>query len=155
MATPVTRPPSTISRSIDVPNLNSTPSSAARAERPCVNIWQSPVSSSGRRSALSPALRRFAVVGFLSLLGFAGFEATFSLWGKDQFGFTEGSASLVFVFVGGGAGKVAVERRIGGRTNSIARRFDRVCDVLTQLGYLDESSQVTDSGRLLMRLYIK
>ena len=58
------------------------------------------VSSSGRRSALSPALRRFAVVGFLSMLGFAGFEATFSLWGKEQFGFTEGSASLVFVFVG-------------------------------------------------------
>lgn len=54
----------------------------------------------GRRSALTPALRRFAVVGFLSMLGFAGFEATFSLWGKEQFGFTEGSASLVFVFVG-------------------------------------------------------
>ena len=53
-----------------------------------------------RRSALTPALRRFAVVGFLSMLGFAGFEATFSLWGKEQFGFTEGSASLVFVFVG-------------------------------------------------------
>lgn len=54
----------------------------------------------GRRSALTPALRRFAVVGFLASLGFAGFEATFSLWGKEQFGFTEGSASLVFVFVG-------------------------------------------------------
>ena len=54
----------------------------------------------GRRSALSPALQRFAIVGFLSMLGFAGFESTFSLWGKEQFGFTEGSASLVFVFVG-------------------------------------------------------
>ncbi len=51
-------------------------------------------------SALSPALKRFALVGFLSMLGFAGFEATFSIWGEKQFGFTEGSASLVFVFVG-------------------------------------------------------
>jgi multidrug resistance protein len=53
-----------------------------------------------RGSALSPALKRFALVGFLSMLGFAGFEATFSIWGEKQFGFTEGSASLVFVFVG-------------------------------------------------------
>ena len=55
---------------------------------------------SQRGSALSPALKRFALVGFLSMLGFAGFEATFSIWGQKQFGFTEGSASIVFVFVG-------------------------------------------------------
>ncbi len=55
---------------------------------------------SQRGSALSPALKRFAIVGFLSMLGFAGFEATFSIWGQKQFGFTEGSASVVFVFVG-------------------------------------------------------
>ena len=53
-----------------------------------------------RGSALSPPLKRFALVGFLSMLGFAGFEATFSIWGEKQFGFTEGSASIVFVFVG-------------------------------------------------------
>jgi DHA1 family tetracycline resistance protein-like MFS transporter len=53
-----------------------------------------------RGTALSPALKRFALVGFLSMLGFAGFEATFSIWGEKQFGFTEGSASIVFVFVG-------------------------------------------------------
>jgi multidrug resistance protein len=53
-----------------------------------------------RGSALSPALKRFALVGFLAMLGFAGFEATFSIWGQKQFGFTEGSASIVFVFVG-------------------------------------------------------
>ncbi len=76
------------------------------------------VSSSGRRSALSPALRRFAVVGFLSMLGFAGFEATFSLWGKEQFGFTEGSASLVFVFVG--ATLVGVQ---GGLIGPLTTRF--------------------------------
>ena len=55
---------------------------------------------SQRGTALSPALKRFALVGFLSMLGFAGFEATFSIWGEKQFGFTEGSASVVFVFVG-------------------------------------------------------
>lgn len=53
-----------------------------------------------RRGALTPTLQRFAIVGFLSMLGFAGFESTFSLWGENQFGFTEGTASLVFVFVG-------------------------------------------------------
>jgi multidrug resistance protein len=53
-----------------------------------------------RGTALSPALKRFALVGFLSMLGFAGFEATFSIWGQKQFDFTEGSASIVFVFVG-------------------------------------------------------
>ena len=53
-----------------------------------------------RGTALSPALKRFALVGFLSMFGFAGFEATFSIWGEKQFGFTEGSASIVFVFVG-------------------------------------------------------
>jgi multidrug resistance protein len=55
---------------------------------------------SQRGTAMSPALKRFALVGFLSMLGFAGFEATFSIWGEKQFGFTEGSASIVFVFVG-------------------------------------------------------
>lgn len=50
-----------------------------------------------------------------------------------------------------------LERRVEGRTNSIARRFDRVCDVLTDLGYLSRSDDgrevVTDAGSLLMRLY--
>ncbi len=49
-----------------------------------------------------------------------------------------------------------LERRVEGRTNSIARRFDRVCEVLTDLGYLTsagDAAQVTDPGRMLMRLY--
>ncbi|NBU17505.1 MAG: MFS transporter, partial [Actinobacteria bacterium] len=33
-------------------------------------------------------------------LGFAGFEATFSLWGEETFSLTEGSTALVFLFVG-------------------------------------------------------
>jgi ATP-dependent RNA helicase HelY len=49
-----------------------------------------------------------------------------------------------------------LERRVEGRTNSIARRFDRVCEVLTDLGYLTsagDAASVTDPGRMLMRLY--
>lgn len=47
-------------------------------------------------------------------------------------------------------------RRVEGRTSSIARRFDRVCAVLADLGYLTsttDSAEVTPSGSLLMRLY--
>jgi ATP-dependent RNA helicase HelY len=45
-----------------------------------------------------------------------------------------------------------LRRRIEQRTNTIARQFDRVCDVLTRLGYL-EKDQVTETGRRLMRIY--
>lgn len=47
-----------------------------------------------------------------------------------------------------------LQRRVEGRTSSIARRFDRVCEVLAELGYLSaDGSEVTAHGRLLMRLY--
>jgi ATP-dependent RNA helicase HelY len=49
-----------------------------------------------------------------------------------------------------------LKRRIEQRTNTIARQFDRVCDVLTALGYLEDESgepRVTDRGRTLMRIY--
>ncbi len=49
-----------------------------------------------------------------------------------------------------------LKRRIEQRTNTIARQFDRVCDVLTALGYLEGeggASQVTERGRTLMRIY--
>ena len=58
------------------------------------------VAATRARGALSPVLRRFAAVGLLSTLGFAGFEATFSLWGARTFSLTEGSTALVFLFVG-------------------------------------------------------
>ena len=45
-----------------------------------------------------------------------------------------------------------LERRIEGRTNTIARTFDRVCRVLAELGYLD-ADKVTPEGRRLARLY--
>jgi ATP-dependent RNA helicase HelY len=46
----------------------------------------------------------------------------------------------------------ALERRVSGKTSSIARTFDRVCDLLTTLGYLDGET-VTDTGRQLARVY--
>lgn len=45
-----------------------------------------------------------------------------------------------------------LRRRVENRTNTVARTFDRVCTVLTALGYL-ESDEVTDRGRHLMRIY--
>ena len=48
----------------------------------------------------SPVLVRFAVASFIATLAFSGFEATFSLFGRERFNLTEGSAALVFLFVG-------------------------------------------------------
>jgi ATP-dependent RNA helicase HelY len=45
-----------------------------------------------------------------------------------------------------------LRRRIEQRTNTIARQFDRVCEVLETLEYLDGDS-VTSRGRTLMRIY--
>ena len=45
-----------------------------------------------------------------------------------------------------------LQRRIEQRTNTIARQFDRVCEVLTALGYLEED-KVTETGARLMRIY--
>jgi len=46
----------------------------------------------------------------------------------------------------------ALQRRVENRTNSIARVFDRVCDLLEHLGYLERET-VTEAGRRLARLY--
>lgn len=45
-----------------------------------------------------------------------------------------------------------LKRRVEQRTNTVARQFDRVCDVLTALGYLDGDT-VTDQGSHLRRIY--
>ncbi|MEU4211129.1 DEAD/DEAH box helicase [Streptomyces sp. NPDC026206] len=45
-----------------------------------------------------------------------------------------------------------LERRIEGRTNTIARTFDRICALLSELGYL-RGDEVTENGRRLARLY--
>jgi ATP-dependent RNA helicase HelY len=43
-------------------------------------------------------------------------------------------------------------RRVEGRTNSVARTFDRVCELLAELGYL-AGDEVTPEGQRLRRLY--
>jgi len=45
-----------------------------------------------------------------------------------------------------------LRRRVEGRTNTVARTFDRVCEVLGELGYL-EGDEVTERGRHLRRIY--
>jgi ATP-dependent RNA helicase HelY len=45
-----------------------------------------------------------------------------------------------------------LRRRIEQRTNTIARQFDRICELLTALEYLDGDT-VTKRGRTLMRIY--
>ena len=45
-----------------------------------------------------------------------------------------------------------LERRVSGKTSSIARTFDRVCAVLDELGYL-HGEQVAPAGRSLSRVY--
>ncbi|WP_205472307.1 RNA helicase [Nocardioides sp. SYSU D00038] len=45
-----------------------------------------------------------------------------------------------------------LRRRVENRTNTVARQFDRVCDVLTALDYLDGDT-VTERGAQLRRLY--
>ena len=46
----------------------------------------------------------------------------------------------------------ALDRRVAGRSHVIARTFDRVCGVLTELGYLD-GDKVTPDGRMLAGIY--
>ena len=46
----------------------------------------------------------------------------------------------------------ALERRVAGKTSSIARTFDRVCVVLDERGYLDGEA-VTSAGQSLARVY--
>lgn len=45
-----------------------------------------------------------------------------------------------------------VEAETTGRANSLAVQFDRVCAVLSDLGYLD-GDELTDAGRMLRRIY--
>ncbi len=45
-----------------------------------------------------------------------------------------------------------LRRRVEQRTNTVARQFDRVCEVLVALEYLDGDT-VTERGRHLMRIY--
>jgi ATP-dependent RNA helicase HelY len=50
----------------------------------------------------------------------------------------------------------AILDQIEGRTNLVASTFDKICELLIELNYLDSSDQdllVTDSGKMLARIY--
>jgi ATP-dependent RNA helicase HelY len=49
-----------------------------------------------------------------------------------------------------------ISRKVNRRTNSISAAFDRICEVLHELGYLDlvnDEYEVTEHGRMLGRIY--
>ncbi len=49
---------------------------------------------------------------------------------------------------------VGLQRKVEGRTNTVARTFDRICDALGARGYLeDDGTVVTERGERLRRLY--
>jgi ATP-dependent RNA helicase HelY len=48
---------------------------------------------------------------------------------------------------------VTLSRRADSRTHTVARRFDRICDVLRELGYVGADDAVTDDGARLGRIY--
>ncbi|GAA0501812.1 ATP-dependent RNA helicase [Paractinoplanes deccanensis] len=47
----------------------------------------------------------------------------------------------------------ALRDKVAGRTGSLARTFDQVCAVLTERGYLSAGGEVTESGRMLGRIW--
>ena len=47
----------------------------------------------------------------------------------------------------------ALRAKVANRTNSLSRTFDRICDLLTERDYLGADGTVTDSGRMLARLW--
>ncbi|MER7070389.1 DEAD/DEAH box helicase [Terrabacter sp. NPDC000476] len=47
-----------------------------------------------------------------------------------------------------------LQRKVDGRTNSVAKTFDRICDLLVEMGYLGEGGQsITPEGDRLRQLY--
>jgi MFS transporter, DHA1 family, tetracycline resistance protein len=73
------------------------PETHGKSERAAAAALTSGLSGGGART---PALVRFAIVGFISTAAFSAFEATFSLFGKRRFDLTLASASAVFLGIG-------------------------------------------------------
>lgn len=58
------------------------------------------VRRTGLSTPSSPVLRHLAIIGFITVVAFTAFEATFSLFGDRRFGLTEASSAAVFLGVG-------------------------------------------------------
>lgn len=80
---------------IRLPETKPAPVPASAASEPAATAESA--SSDGPRS---PVLVRFAVVSFLATFAFSGFEATFSIFGRERFDLTEATTAVVFLFVG-------------------------------------------------------
>jgi MFS transporter, DHA1 family, tetracycline resistance protein len=61
---------------------------------------RSAVHHTATNAPMSPVLRHLAIVGFITVVAFTAFEATFSLFGDRRFGLTESSTAAVFLGVG-------------------------------------------------------
>ena len=56
--------------------------------------------SRGLKMPNTPVLRHLATVGFITVVAFTAFEATFALFGERRFGLTEASTAAVFLGIG-------------------------------------------------------
>lgn len=103
---------------------------------------------------LSSVLRRLAIVLFLGTLSFAGFEATFSLFGARRFDLTEGSNAMVLLFVG--VVMVAVQGAlIGPLTKALgSRRLMRLGLVGVSLGLIGLAFTTTWVALFTMLFFI-
>lgn len=103
---------------------------------------------------LSSVLRRLAIVLFLGTLSFAGFEATFSLFGARRFDLTEGSNAMVLLFVG--VVMVAVQGAlIGPLTKALgSRRLMRMGLVGVALGLIGLAFTTTWVALFTMLFFI-
>lgn len=81
-----------------------------------------------RSSHSARRVNRFIVIGFFSALPFAGFEATFSLFGGARFDLTEGSTAAIFFGIG-----VAMSVVQGALIGPLTRRFGSVALLRTGL----------------------
>ncbi|MFB9236356.1 DEAD/DEAH box helicase [Plantactinospora siamensis] len=46
-----------------------------------------------------------------------------------------------------------LRQRVASRTGSLARTFDKICELLVARGYLTDGGEVTDAGRMLARIW--
>jgi DHA1 family tetracycline resistance protein-like MFS transporter len=73
---------------------------AAIIRLPETRLRRDRVHHKGVNTPTSPILRHLAVIGFITIIAFTSFEATFSLFGDRRFGLTEASSAAVFLGVG-------------------------------------------------------
>ncbi len=97
----------------------------------------------GFTTPVSPILRHLAIVGFMTVVAFTSFEATFSLFGDRRFGLTEASSAAVFL----GVGLVLVAIQ-GGAYGRLVERFGTQRLLALGLGMLIAGLAVTSVAKV-------